>query len=107
MKLEFNWKYKDYELRAVPKHLVRFDDDEENITIDLIKWNKREDGSRYCYSIAYWRYTNEGYELRIVGDRIFKDIDVKDVAIIWEQMKLAQKVLDKFELEDTFEEYMD
>jgi hypothetical protein len=34
----------------------------------LLKWNKREDGSRYCYSIAYWKYTNEGYELRAVGE---------------------------------------
>ena len=37
MKLEFNWKYKDYELRAVPKQLVRFSEDEENTTIELIK----------------------------------------------------------------------
>ena len=107
MKLEFNWKYKDYELRAVPRGLVGPKEDKENYTIELLKWIKREKDKPYCFTIAYWRYTNEEYELRIVGDRIFKDIDVEDVATIWKQMKLAQKVLDEFELEEAFEEFMD
>lgn len=105
MKLEFNWKYKDYELRAVPKRLVRFSENEENTTIELLKWSTKENGKKYCFTIAYWIY-KEGYELRIVGDRIFKDIDVEDVTIIWEQMELAQKALDNFELEEVFEEFM-
>ena len=106
MKLEFNWKYKDYELRAVPKRLVRFNEDEENHTIELIKWNTKEDGKKHCFTIAYWIY-KEGYELRSVGNRIFNCIEIEDIAIIWEQMKLAQKVLDEFELEEAFEEFMD
>lgn len=107
MKLEFNWKYKDYELRAIPKQLVGFSEDEENSTIKLLKWNTKENGKKYCFTIAYWRYTNEGYELRFVGNRMFKYIDDEDVHLIWQQLKLAQKTLDKFELEDTFEEFMD
>ena len=104
--MEFNWKYKNYELRAVPKRLVRFSEDEENHTIELIKWNTK-DGKKYCFTIAYWQNTNSGYELKAVGDRIFEFIDDEDIPLIWQQLKLAQKVLDKFELEDTFEEYMD
>ena len=33
--------------------------------------------------------------------------DDEDIALIWQQLKLAQKVLDKFELEEIFEEFMD
>ena len=105
--MEFNWKYKDYELRAVPKRLVRFRKDEENHTIELIKWNTKEDGKKYCFTIAYWQNTNSGYELKAVEDRIFEFIDDEDIALIWQQLKLAQKVLDKFELEEIFEEFMD
>ena len=53
MELEFSYKYKDYELRACPKRLVRFNEDEPNETIDLIKWETADDGKRYCYSLAY------------------------------------------------------
>ena len=106
MKLEFNWKYKDYELRAVPKRLARFSEDEENTTIELLKWNTKENGEKYCFTIAYWIY-KEGYELKFVGDRMFKYTDDEDIALIWQQLKLAQKVLDKFELEEIFEEFMD
>ena len=106
MKLEFNWKYKDYELRAVPKQLVRFSEDEENTTIELIKWDTKETGERYCFTIAYWIY-KEGYKLRFVEDRMFKCIVDEDIYLIWKQLKLAQKVLDEFELEEAFEEFMD
>ena len=36
--LKFDWRWKDYGLRATPKRLVRFDDDESNETIDFIKY---------------------------------------------------------------------
>ena len=35
--LRFDWRWKDYGLRATPKRLVRFDDEESNETIDFIK----------------------------------------------------------------------
>ena len=34
--LEFNWEYKDYALRACPKHLVKLKEDEPNETIDFM-----------------------------------------------------------------------
>lgn len=93
--LEFQWKYKDYELKACPKRLVRYSEDESNETIDLIKWFDH-DGRRLCYSLAYFIRKSEGYDLRFVGNRPFEDIDTEDVPKVWEALKTAQAVLDAF-----------
>ena len=98
--LEFNWEYKDYQLRACPKRLVRFKDNEPNETIDLVKLDVDSNGERYCYSLAYWCKDNEGYELQFVGDRPFKHIEPEDIEVVWKALRVAQKVLDGwFELE--------
>ena len=100
-KLEFDWEYKDYELRACPKRLVRFEDDEPNETIDFVKWQVDSSGKRSCFSLAYQTKDSEGYELNFVGDRPFKYIESEDIEVIWKAMKVAQKVLDGwFELEN-------
>lgn len=93
--LEFSWKYKDYELRACPKHLARFYKDEPNETIDLVKWFECN-GKRNCYSLAYFIRQGEGYDLRFVGSRPFKDIAAEDLPEVWEALKTAQAVLDAF-----------
>ena len=93
--LEFSWKYKDYEIHACPKHLVRFCEDEPNVTIDLVKWYDHG-GKRLCYSLAYFIKKEEGYDLRFVGNRPFEDIDAEDVLEVWEALKTAQAVLDAF-----------
>lgn len=108
MGLEFNWKCKDYELRAVPKRLARTNRVEENITIELVKWTKGEYDENFCFTLAYWEWTKlGGYELRFVGDRMFEYIDVKDIEEIWRYMRVAQKQLDDYELYLTFQEYED
>ena len=61
-KLEFSWKYKDYELRACPKKLARFNANEPNETIDFVKWTTNSDGAEYCFSLAYWSKDSEGYD---------------------------------------------
>ena len=33
--LDFNWKYKDYELRACPASLIRLSPDDKNTTINV------------------------------------------------------------------------
>jgi hypothetical protein len=99
--LEFSWKYKDYELRACPERLVRFDN-EPNETIDLVKWYTNTNGEKRCYSLAYWRKNDEGYYLHFVGNRPFQDILLEDVEVVWKALRVAQKVLDGwFELERT------
>lgn len=104
-KLEFSWRYKDYELRACPKKLARFNANEPNETIDFVKWTTNSDGAEYCLSLAYWCKNSEGYELKFVGDRPFKDIESEDLEIVWKALRVAQKVLDAwFDMENTIED---
>lgn len=93
MELNFNWKYKNYELRACPKHLVKFNDDDKNETIDFVKWN---DDHTSCFSLAYWIKNKERYDLTIVGNRAFEYIEDEDIDIVWTHLKAAQKILDAY-----------
>ena len=101
MSLEFSFKYKDYELRACPRRLVRFSPEEPNETIDLLKWNN-SDIKPYCYSLAYFERYSEGYRLKFVGDRPFTDIDKEDLTVIWGALKQAQEILDQFYEEELY-----
>jgi len=96
MTLDFNWKYKDYEIRACPKTLARFSKEEVNETIDLVKWETDKDGKRHCFSLAYWTRDKEGFDLTLVGTRVFEEIEEDDLEIVWDQLHTAQKVLDMF-----------
>lgn len=99
--LEFHWKYKNYELRACPKHLARLTPDEPNETIDLVAFAKDGNGKDYCFSLAYFRKDDEGYYLHFVGSRPFEYIDAEDVPFVWAALNSAQKILDAyFELSD-------
>jgi len=50
-----------------------------NNKYELVKWYKAEvDGCEereYCYVIAFFDETKEGYDMRTVGDRFFEDKD--------------------------------
>ena len=50
-----------------------------NKKYELIKWYKAEvDGCEereYCYTLAFFDETKEGYDMRTVGDRFFEDKD--------------------------------
>jgi len=41
---------------------------------ELVKWQKCN-GKDSCYVIAFFDKTNEGYDMRTVGDRFFDDHD--------------------------------
>lgn len=97
MELNFKWRYKDYELRACPRTLARLNEEDKNETIDLIKWDRHDDNNKeYCFSLAYWERDKEGYDLTLVGSRIFEYIDEEDLEEVWKQLKVAQKMLDAF-----------
>lgn len=100
MALEFFFKYKDYELRACPKHLARFSPDEKNETIDFVKWATNENGRKYCFSLAHFVRDSEGYYLKFVGSRMFEYVPAEDVEILWSALKYAQEILDKFFIEE-------
>ena len=97
MQLEFDWKVDDYEIRAIPKCLVRFEDSDINETIELLKWNyDRNNNKNHCYTLAYWVKDDEGYYLKFVGDRPFEDICPSFLDIVWKGLKEAQKVLNAY-----------
>lgn len=97
MKLEFYWREGDFELMACPKHLVRFSEDEENVTIDFCKYDRTEDGREYKYSIGYFYYDDreETWELNFVGNR-FMDIPEEQAAEIWKRLGVAYTVLNRW-----------
>ena len=95
--LDFNWKYKDYELRACPASLIRLSPDDKNTTINFIKWSGPvTDKKRFCISIAYFIKGNEGYNLHFVGDRPFEHIANEDLAICWDALKMASNLLNSW-----------
>lgn len=94
MELQFNWKHKDYELRAIPKNPVRLKPTDENYTIELIKW--RNDS---CFTLAYWTEREDGYVLAFVGSRPLDEIELGDIQTIWKQLVKAQKILNNFYIE--------
>lgn len=96
MMLEFRFKHKDYELRACPKHLARFEKSDPNETIDFVKWKTRDDGTKYCFSIAFWKRGSEGYSLNFVGNRFVDNVVEKDVPTLWQAITMAQKTLDSW-----------
>lgn len=94
--LNFNWRMGDYALVACPKHLVRFDKDEPNVTINFIKYY-RSQGRECCYSIGYFWYNDHEpcWELKFVGDR-FCEIDKTDIVAIFEMLKAAYNTLEEW-----------
>lgn len=91
MKLEFNRKISNIELRTCDKHLsLSLPHD----TIDVVQWHKDADGEPYCFSIAYFVRHDEGYNLKFVGARPFLYVADERVPELWEALHEAQKVLD-------------
>lgn len=83
---EFNWKYKDFEIRTIRRNSTDLP------YVELIKW-VHDVESHYCYTLAYYRWDREGGELHFVGNRPFKDIAELDLTPIWKQLWLACEML--------------
>ena len=96
--LDFNWKYKNYELRACPPSLVKLDSEEKNTTIDFVKWSGPvTDENRCCISIAYFVKTYDGYNLKFVGNRPFEYIESEDLLVCWNALKMASNLLNNWQ----------
>jgi hypothetical protein len=66
---------------------------------EIIAWNSSSNSEHeYCYTLARWEKSKEGYDLKFIGPRPFKDeIDSK---LFWELAKYGQKIVDAdFDLE--------
>ena len=94
--LNFYLRMGDYALEACPRRLVRLYDDEENETIDLVKYYQHE-GHECKYSIGYFYYNSHEpcWELKFVGDR-FKDILESDVIAIFKMLAAAYDTLEEW-----------
>lgn len=94
--LNFYWRMGDYALEACPKRLARFDNDEPNETIDLVKYYQYK-GKECKYSIGYfwWNDHEPCWELKFVGER-FKEILEGDVVAIFKMMKAAYDTLEEW-----------
>lgn len=97
--LNFYWRMGDYAIEACPKHLARFDKDEPNETIDLVKYYQYE-GREVKYSIGYFVYNSHEpcWELKFVGGR-FKDLLDGDVVAVFKMLKAAYDTLEEWSRE--------
>ena len=98
--LNFYWRMGDYALEACPKHLARFNDDEKNETIDLVKYYQYQ-GRECKYSIGYfWYNTHEPcWELKFVGGR-FKELLETDVVAVFKMLKAAYDTLEEWSMRE-------
>jgi hypothetical protein len=66
---------------------------------EIIAWNfSNNSDQEYCYTLARWEKTSEGYDLKFIGSRPFQD--EIDSNLFWELAKYGQKIVDAdFDLE--------
>ena len=94
--LKFYWRMGDYALEARPQSLVRFSEDEPNVTIDLVKYYQHK-GHECKYSIGYFFYDSHEpcWELKFVGER-FKEILETDVVAVFKMLAAAYDTLEEW-----------
>lgn len=51
------------------------------------------DGTPYCYTVLFWGFTREGWEVYFVGNRPFKFEEPESIDL-WRLMRHGQSVLD-------------
>lgn len=99
--LVFEMRVGDYECHACPKRLVRLDENDQDETVDFVRYTKSADGHEYFYSIGFFRFNDreEIWELRFVGDR-FLEIPDEDIRTVWRMLKAAYLCLEEWSRED-------
>ena len=85
---KFNFKIGDLELRSCNKQLISSLNQE---TAEIVKWMKKDNVGEYCYTVAYWIESNEGFDLKFVGNRPFK----LNYERFMHLADIGQKMLDK------------
>ena len=97
--LNFYWRMGDYALEACPQQLVRFSENDENVTIDLVKYYQYQ-GRECKYSIGYFWYDKHEprWELKFVGPR-FKEILETDVVAVFKMLAAAYDTLEEWSRE--------
>lgn len=97
----FNWKYKNYEIRACDKRLSPKSDG-SNTTVELVRWETRHivdaenavnKATDYCFTLCYFLGDEEGPYLHFVGNRPFVYIEEEDTDVVWKALKMASDAL--------------
>ena len=92
---KFNFRVEDMEVRSCGEHLLL---EGEHNRAEIIKWQKDvKDKKEFCYTVAYWKKTKEGYDLLFVGERPFK----VDKDIFWQLAEQGQKLLEEANAQST------
>jgi len=96
----FNWKFGHFQITTVHE---KYDDKNhcydvespirKNCPIELLKWSEDFD---YCWVVAWFRKTDEGYEFLSIGSRLFDEISEDEISEIWRQLKAASKILNEY-----------
>ena len=76
----------DIELRSCSQRLLS---DGEHTTAEIVKWWIYEEKPA-CHTLAYWIKNEEGFDLKFVFDRPFKE----DKDIFWMLAKYGQELLE-------------
>ena len=62
---------------------------------ELVKWDENH---KYCWSLAMWEFNSKEheFELDLIGDRIFNDIDSDEIEKVWRFSKIVTKMLNEY-----------
>jgi len=85
--MKFNCKIDELELRSCNEYLTLSG---VHDGAEIVKWDS--DGKAYCYTLAYWKRGEEGYDLLFVGNRPF-EVNQKD---FWFLANQGQKLLTEY-----------
>lgn len=85
--MRFNFRINDLELKSCNQRLLQ---DGEHLTAEIIQWSKNEDREAYCWVVAHWDSTEDGYNLKLVGSRPFRT----DKDSFWRLAEQGQVILE-------------
>lgn len=87
----YSWKYQNLEI------FIKTNKNNEITTPELICWEEDSSHNRYCYVLAVWNKTSEGWELKYIGSRPFEIFEKKvelELDKVWQGLDGCQKILD-------------
>lgn len=101
---EFNWKFKDYEIRT--RNSLAATSEKSFPYVELVKWDT-SGNKNYCYTLAYFHYDKQepDVELRFIGERPFENIAEIDIQPVWKQLWLAGAMMKETMKQVKDEEY--
>lgn len=87
--MKFSFRLEDLEVRSCGEHLLSGGNHDR---AEIVKWDKNTNGEEYCFAVAYWDKTKDGYNLKFVGKRPFS-INNKDN--FWKLAQQGQVLLEE------------